>query len=576
MDDERRAESGRARPSGHGRLRIVLLACAGALGLLAAALAGMLMVGRAEAATPCQDRVGATYTIRVCLAPVGSPAKASVPVSATVTITVGSSPGIRRVIFYIDGAYLLTDYLPTAGSYGFTLNTKRFADGPHTLGVEALTQDNLVSARAEQTVTFANNQTEPPVNTRQFTPTAGTPPAPGAPLLVAAAGDGAGGEPAETAVVDLIASWNPNMFLYLGDVYEKGTAAEFDNWYGPPADLGLYGRFRAITNPAIGNHEYENGIAPGYFDYWDNVPHWYSFDSGGWHFIGLDSNKQFGQLAPGTPQYEWLIQDLDQHPGRCTMAFFHHPYLDVGAQGATPELVDIWRLLALRGVDIVLTGHDHTYQRWAPLDADGNPSSTGMTQFVVGTGGHALQNVVGTDARALVAVKAFGALLLALGPDGATFLFQSTDGIAHDAGYVPCVTPAPQAPPTTPTTPTIPTTPTTPTIPTTPTTPTTTGPLTPPVPRLTARLTGPPLAAPVRGRVVVRFTSSLAGRATLALKQGPKRLLLLSRASRRGANAIVLRAPARTGRYQVVLTVRARGKAVVLRGLLRIRPAARR
>ena len=116
-----------------------------------------------------------------------------------------------------------------------------------------------------------------------------------------------------------VSNWNPSLFLYLGDVYEKGSIAEYANWFGPSGSPGVYyGRLKSITDPTIGNHEYTGGQAPGYFDYWDNVPHYYSFNAGAWHFISLDANSAFGQTAPGTPQYQWLQDDLTTNPQPCT------------------------------------------------------------------------------------------------------------------------------------------------------------------------------------------------------------------------------------------------------------------
>ena len=115
-------------------------------------------------------------------------------------------------------------------------------------------------------------------------------------LVVAAAGDGASGEMNASNVSDLLNTWQPDLFLYLGDVYEKGTHSEFYNWYGTPDRF--FGRLRSITNPVIGNHEYENGVAPGYFDYRNQVPDYYSYDAAGWHFIALNSTSQLGERGP--------------------------------------------------------------------------------------------------------------------------------------------------------------------------------------------------------------------------------------------------------------------------------------
>ena len=271
---------------------------------------------------------------------------------------------------------------------------------------------------------------------------------------MAAVGDGAGGETNAAQVTQMIDGWNPDLVLYLGDVYEKGSFAEFYNWYGQ--SNSFYGLFRDVTNPTIGNHEYENGAAPGYFSYWYNIPNYYSYNAGGWHFIALNSTSQFKQTATTSPQYQWLVNDLNANTAPCTVAYFHHPVLSVGPQGDTPSLNAIWSRLVQSGVDLVLTGHDHGYQRWAPLDANLNPSANGATEFVSGAGGHAVQNFVRTDPRFVVGygdpVNAYGSLYFKLNPKGAEYRYINAAGQVLDQGVVACSGAAPDtAPPFTPT-----------------------------------------------------------------------------------------------------------------------------
>jgi len=600
------------RQVGGGRGVRARLARAGGLLVLAGAAVGALALthraGAVDTACQASGPPSNAYTMTVCLtAPAaGAALDGDQVVTATVSIS-GPTPGVQRMVFTLDGAYLLTAFAPDPGSkpasYTFSLHTKRFADGPHTIAASVSARDGFVSSPAAEVVNFNNGQRVPPKNTNTFTPTAGTAPAAGKPLVVAAVGDGAGGEPAETSVVDLIAGWNPNLFLYLGDVYEKGSPAEYDNWYGPAGDAAHYGRFKSITDPTIGNHEYTGTSAPGYFDYWDNVPHWYSFDAGGWHFVSLDSNTKFSPLTPDTEQYQWLANDLAQSRDKCTIAFFHHPLWDIGAEGATPALKDIWSLLARDGVDIVLNGHDHTYQRWKPLDADGVPSATGTTEFVAGTGGHALQTITGSDPRVVASSdKQSGALRLELGPDSASFSFVAVGGTTLDSGVVPCspvvgsfvvppppgtttTTTGPSVPPATTLPGTVPTVPpastgeTVPTVPTGPTGATTGAGIVPPppvAPALKARLTVRALGARAGAKLTVRYTASRAARATLALIGGRGRPVVLLRRAAKGRNAIVLRAPRLTGRYQLVLSLRAAGHTVVDRGRLSVLPPRRR
>ena len=113
-------------------------------------------------------------------------------------------------------------------------------------------RDGFTTAQTTESLTFNNGITSPPVNSNTFSPSVGTTPAPGQPLIVRAVGDGGSGQTSESDLVNLISSWNPNLFLYLGDVYENGRLLEFDNWYGKPGVAGTYGQFDSIADSAIG------------------------------------------------------------------------------------------------------------------------------------------------------------------------------------------------------------------------------------------------------------------------------------------------------------------------------------
>jgi hypothetical protein len=366
----------------------------------------------------------------------GATLTAGSPVAASVSTT-GAAPTLRKLRFTIDGGYLLTDYAPP---YTFQLPTARWVDGSHTLSVVAV-YDGFTSQPATVGVTFLNGVSTPPVNTNTFVPSKGTTPAPGAPFVVAAVGDAASGEVAADGVANLIAGWNPNLLLYLGDVYENGSPTEYYNWYGP-SGAGPFGRFRSITNPTIGNHEYQLGpTAAGYFDYWDNAPHYYSVDVAGWHLVSIDTNPTFQQTQPGTPQFEWLAQDLaaSEAVRPCTIAFMHEPAFSQGAHGGDTSLLPLWSLMESRGVDLVLTGHEHNYQRWTPLDGAGNPSTGGMTEIVVGSGGHGFYAFPPTpDPRRVAGYVGAGALRMELNPTGLDFRFVATSQGLIDSGSIAC------------------------------------------------------------------------------------------------------------------------------------------
>lgn len=378
------------------------------------------------------------YTVSLCFTVPAASATLTGNTTVIVTATVtGTNPGIQRMVSYLNSVYQLTDY---QSPYTFTLPTAKWVDGTYSLSVSALMRDAFTSQQTIMPVTFSNGVTTTPVNTNTFQPSPGLP-ANASPFVVVAAGDGASGETKAVAVSNLMGTLNPNMVLYLGDVYEKGTALEFFNWYG--GQTNNFGTFKSITNPTIGNHEYSaSSTAAGYFDFWDNVPNYYSYNAGGWHFISLNSNRTRIAIGPTSAQYQWLQQDLAANSQACTIVYYHHPLFNIGPEGSTSQLSDIWSLLAQSGVEIVLNGHDHTYQRWVPLNGSGQPSATGITEFVVGGSGHGLQTIKTSDARVAYSTDAnptaFGVLKLVLNPNGASYQYVNTSSTVLDSGAISC------------------------------------------------------------------------------------------------------------------------------------------
>ncbi len=379
-----------------------------------------------------------SYTVTICFS---TPSNNSVltgdtPVTGALTAS-GNSTGVQRFIFYLNNTYLLTDF---QSPYTFTLPTTNWADGTYVLSVEALMRDGFISTRANIAVQIKNGQASAPVSKNSFQPTSGTQPQKGQPFIVVAAGDGASGETSSQKVTDLIASLNPNLFLYLGDVYESGSLAEFYNWYGNQGSY--FDRFRSITDPTVGNHEYIQKNAQGYFTYWDNIPNYYSFNAGGWHFISLNANSSHVPTDVNSAQYQWLAKDLAANANTCTIAYYHQPLFNIGPEGSETSLSDIWALLAQYGVSIVLNGHDHDYQRWVPLDGKGQPDANGITEFVAGSAGHGLQKPQNTDNRVAYSndlnPDAFGALELKLNPDGVDFSYVNEKNVFLDSGVIPC------------------------------------------------------------------------------------------------------------------------------------------
>jgi hypothetical protein len=379
------------------------------------------------------------YSVTVCFTSPANDSTLTEDVKVTATGTMSSTiTGIQRMVFYLNGTYLLTDY---QSPYTFSLPTANWVDGTYTLSAEAFLRDGFTSQQASVSVQFKNGVATQPLNKNQFKPTSGTTPANGEPFVMVAAGDGASGENNSEKVVNLISSINPNLFLYLGDVYEKGSSTEFTNWYG--LDGSNFGLFRSITDPTVGNHEYTSEpTARGYFNYWDNIPNYYSFDADGWHFVSLNSNFSFIGVNGKSAQYLWLASDLAAHANACTIVYYHHPLFNIGPEGETKAMAEIWALMAKDGVSIVLNGHDHDYQRWVPLDGNGQPSPTGITEFVAGGAGHGLQKFNKSDDRVAYSndanPTAFGVLKFILHPSGVDFSYINDSKATIDSGTIPC------------------------------------------------------------------------------------------------------------------------------------------
>jgi hypothetical protein len=176
--------------------------------------------------------------------------------------------------------------------------------------------------------------------------------------------------------------------LTLGDnAYPDGSLSDFQRRYDP-----TWGVHRGKTYPSPGNHDYRTPDAAGYKAYFGSraTPAgetWYSFDLGGWHLVSLDSNCQDVGCRPGSPQYEWLQQDLSANTKPCVLAYWHHPRFSSGEHGSSRRTQPFWKVLYEHGADVVLNGHDHTYERFTPLTPDGQPDPGGIREFVVGTGG---------------------------------------------------------------------------------------------------------------------------------------------------------------------------------------------
>ncbi len=410
---------------------------------------GFAIARPAWAASPtCKtsSTTGFQTTVCVTVPANGATVAGKVPVTATVTTT-GSPPPLNGVQYSLDGTHLLFDF---QSPYTFTLHTYLAAPGLHQLGASASFSGGYATPATTILLNFWSS-IAPKV--APFVPTAGTDPPTGQPFVLAVGGDGATGLTAAQQVDNLIASWNPNLFMYLGDIYQEGRPEEYLNWYGENGSY--FSRFRAITDPVIGNHEYT--VQPGaeaYFGYWGNPPHYYSVNTHGWHIVSLDDTGEYGAGATSSAQYQWLQRDLATNTSPCVLVGFHRPVYTLNPSEAAGEYFAYWQLLNQYHVTLVVNGHSHSYQRWLPLNADGVVSPTGVNEFVVGTAGNWISGFAASDSRVAAGfdttATAWGALKLGLSPAGATYQFQTIGGQTEDFGSAACQGAPDSTAPTTP------------------------------------------------------------------------------------------------------------------------------
>jgi Glycosyl hydrolase family 99/Calcineurin-like phosphoesterase/Glycosyltransferase WbsX len=229
--------------------------------------------------------------------------------------------------------------------------------------------------------------------------------------------------------------------MAIGDTaYESGTAEEFARCYEP-----TWGAFKDMTHPAVGNHEYETRGAAGYFGYFGAAAGnpdggYYSYDLGAWHIVVLNSNCEDVGCEVGSPQEVWLRQDLAENSAFCTLAYWHHPLFSSGEHGDNPEVFALWQALEEAGAELVISGHDHNYERFAPQTSEGIADiEAGIVQFVVGTGGKDLRDVGNPKANSeVVGRDVYGVLELALHSDSYDWQFVPTADNFRDSGSGQC------------------------------------------------------------------------------------------------------------------------------------------
>jgi hypothetical protein len=284
------------------------------------------------------------------------------------------------------------------------------------------------------------------IETATPTPSSGTPFIMAASDIICDGLNPTGSSCQQKIVSDLIFNQKPTAVLLPGDICHTPSANCFNNYYAPS-----YGRFKSITHPTTGNHEYLATGASYYFDYFNGVgtangpagergKGYYSFDIGSWHIISLNSQcSEAGGCGSGSPQYTWLQNDLNSHTNACTLVFYHIPVFSSGGR-ANNNMAQIFSLLYSKNVEIVLNGHDHIYERFAPQAPGGNlDTSKGIRQFIVGTGGANHTNIASVAPNSEVRnATSFGALKLTLNNSSYNWQFIPATGTFTDSGSASC------------------------------------------------------------------------------------------------------------------------------------------
>jgi hypothetical protein len=220
----------------------------------------------------------------------------------------------------------------------------------------------------------------------------------GTPVLLAAGDIAECEDQGDEATARILAEYPNSTIAALGDnAYQDGTSEEFQECYAPS-----WGPFKDRTRPTTGNHDNATKNAQGYWDFFGarGGPYdryYYSYELGTWHVVVLNSDCwRVGGCDPDDTQAQWLRRDLERHPNLCTLAYWHRPPFSSGRYGdpkATGRVRPLWAVLHEEGADVLLTGHEHSYERFAPMNAAGERDDAGGVRlFVVGTGGGNLRD----------------------------------------------------------------------------------------------------------------------------------------------------------------------------------------
>lgn len=247
------------------------------------------------------------------------------------------------------------------------------------------------------------------------------------------------GDEATAALLDRIGG---TVFTAGDNVYPAASRGAFEDCYEPS-----WGRHLARTRPAAGNHDWRDGGIGAYREYFaaqgtgQGDTTWYAYDLGTWRVIVLDSDcDDVGGCTAGSPQGRWLAAELAANDARCTLAIWHHPRFSSGVHGNDSVVAPFWTALYAADADVVVNGHDHDYERFAPQDPSGHEDrDAGIREFVVGTGGAPLRKFSTIRANSeLRAAVDHGVLALTLRDGGYDWRFHAATTDFSDAGSAHC------------------------------------------------------------------------------------------------------------------------------------------
>jgi hypothetical protein len=364
------------------------------------------------------------------------------PVGAVINSSPGFSAGVWTTVDvtpYITGNGTYSLALTVPGSTAISFASRETGNKAPQLVVETQggtaptatatpTAPAAASPTATRTSTPAAGQT--PTSTRTST---SVPTSSGSVVLVGA-GDIANCSRSQDELTAQLLDNIPGTVFTAGDnAYVDGTYTEYINCYDP-----TWGRHKSRTKPSPGNHEYLTSGAAGYFQYFNSTPSYYAYNLGSWRIYSLNSEIS---VSATSAQATWLQDDLATNPAQCVMAYWHKPRWASGSNhGDNSAMQAIWQILYNAGAELVINGHEHHYERFAPMNASGAAVSQGLREIIAGTGGAALYPFGTPKAASQVRNNtAYGVLKLTLHPSSYDWEFVPIAGATFtDSGSTDC------------------------------------------------------------------------------------------------------------------------------------------